>query len=159
HSETTVDPCGRLQSESHSAQAVGRGYTPRVEKSCRPSSCATFALCPVPNGDPFAGPPSYCRRWSASRIIFPLPHASLHIAKNEPFRHRLLAAPRFGDFLGSRSTLGHPGLKKYPSKSSRGQRDLNSQYRHFSCAPDVPADLTAGTPFLPKAISPRADSF
>ncbi|MGB6472494.1 MAG: hypothetical protein WBF04_00290, partial [Candidatus Sulfotelmatobacter sp.] len=40
--------------------------------------------------DPFTGPSTYCRRWSAPRIIFPLPHASAQVTKHEQFRHGLL---------------------------------------------------------------------
>ncbi|MGB6474113.1 MAG: SIR2 family protein, partial [Candidatus Sulfotelmatobacter sp.] len=42
--------------------------------------------------DPFTGPSTYCRRWSAPRIIFPLPHASAQVTKHEQFRHGLLGA-------------------------------------------------------------------
>jgi hypothetical protein len=45
----------------------------------------------VPDDDPFTGPSTYCRRWLAPRIIFPLPHASSQVTKHEQFRHGLLS--------------------------------------------------------------------
>jgi transposase len=51
-----------------------------------------FVLCLMT--PPFTGPSTYCRCWSAPRIIFPLPHASSQITKHEQFRHGLLAVMR-----------------------------------------------------------------
>jgi hypothetical protein len=48
---------------------------------------------------PFTGPATYCRCWSAHRIISPLPHASSQVTKHEQFRHGLLAT------INSRSTV------------------------------------------------------
>ena len=88
-----------VQPESNSAKAPGSGHATRAEKSRGPGGFATVALSAVPDDDPFTGPATYCRCWSAHRIISPLPHALSQVTKHEQFRHGLLAT------IKSRSTV------------------------------------------------------
>jgi transposase len=99
HSETAVDTRGSVQPESDSAKAAGSGHAAGAEKSCGPGGFATLALSAVPNDPRFACPATYCRCWSAPRIIFPLPHVSSPLAEYQQFCHGLLGT-NFGALIG-----------------------------------------------------------
>lgn len=93
HSEAAVGARGSVQPESDSAKAAGSGHTAGAERSRGPDAFATLALSAVPNDHRFACPATYCRCWSAPRIIFPLPHVSSPLAEHQQFCHGLLSVP------------------------------------------------------------------
>jgi hypothetical protein len=71
-------------------------------------------------------------------------------------RHALiLAASWFGDFLGSRRTLGASGLRGIRRNLHAANEIRTHTIATLLCSQPARGLVTAGTPFLPKSISPE----